>query len=334
MDNKPLVSVITPCHNSAAYIYRLMDSLLSQSYTNMEIIVVDNDSKDNTADIVKDYFIKLEKKGYYTKYIHQDDLGPSAAMQTGFKYIKGKYLIMPDSDDYYSSPTSIETFVNKFESLPDEYAIIRSQLLFINEENMQPIGMAYENFPEDDPGTLFEDCLYGRNGYNFAPIDYMVRVSALCEMTGLKIYNAYNTGQQRQICLPLYYKYKAWTISEPLVCYLVRKSSISHGEYSKYSTKAILYNKAPEYIDSILGSIDSMPQKEKDYYRTSYLQQRAISIAVLAFETRNYSDIEKYLSDYKKYGGNPWKVRYFFLKKIFRQIMGRLIKENNVIAQS
>ena len=238
MEKKPLVSVIIPCHNSTAYIFRLLDSLLNQTYPNMEIYAIDNDSEDNTADIIKSYIPKFEDKGYSAYYIHQDDLGPSAAMQTGFKYIKGEYLIMPDSDDWYSRPSSVETYIDKFLSLPDNYAIIRSQLQFINEEDMKLIKIIYEDFPEDDPGTLFEDCLFAKNGYNFAPIDYMVKVSALREMTGMKIYNAYNTGQQRQICLPLYYRYKAWTLAEPLACYLVRKNSISHGDYSKFKTQA------------------------------------------------------------------------------------------------
>ncbi len=325
MEKKPLVSVIIPCHNSSAYIFRLLDSLLSQTYPNMEIYAVDNDSKDDTADIIKGYIPKFEEKGYSAYYIYQDDLGPSAAMQTGFKYIKGDYLIMPDSDDWYSKPTSVESFIDKFLSLPDEYAIIRTQLQLINEENMQPIRIVYEGFPADDPGTLFEDCLFGKNGYNYAPIDYMVKVSTLREMTGMKIYNAYNTGQQRQICCPLYYKYKAWTINEPLVCYLVRNNSVSHGEYAKYETQRKLYNNNIPYIDSILDCIDTMPDDKRLFYRNKFLMQQAEIMLYKALHYKKFEDVKKYESDFLENGGNKYKV---FLAKI-RSRIGRALEYIN-----
>ena len=317
MEKKPLVSVIIPCHNSSAYIFRLLDSLLSQTYPNMEIYAVDNDSKDNTADIIKNYIPKFEEKGYSAYYIHQDDLGPSAAMQTGFKYIKGDYLIMPDSDDWYSSPTSIETYIDKFLSLPDEYAIIRSQLQFINEEDMQSFRIVYENYPEDDPGTLFEDCLLGKNGYNYAPIDYMVKISALREMTGMKIFNAYNTGQQRQICLPLYYKYKAWTLAKPLACYFVRKNSISHGDYAKFKTQARLYSQCEDYINTIFDTIACMPTEDRKKYHDAFMRNQALRMALKAVDADESPC--NYIRDYRKYGGNAASVYMDILKRIIRK---------------
>lgn len=304
MEKTPLVSVVTPCHNSASYIHRLLDSLLAQTYPKIEIITVDNDSKDNTAAIILDYVPKFEAKGYSLTYIHEADLGPSTGVQNGIRHIKGDFLIMPDSDDWYAESTSIEKFVKKFNELPDNYAIIRSQLQFIDEKNMQSIGLAYENFPEDDPGTLFEDCLFAKNGYNFAPIDYMVKVSKFREMTGLEIFNAYNVGQQRQICLPLYYKYKAWTIAEPLVCYLVRESSVSHGDYAKYSVKRQLYKLDPEYIDSIFSTIDVMSKREKQKYRKAFLKMRACDLLTIAIINGEKKDFQQYVKDYCANGGS------------------------------
>lgn len=288
------------------------------------MITVDNDSQDKTPDIIKDYVPKFNEKGYSLKYIHQDDLGPSAGIQTGLRLIKGEYLSMPDSDDYYSDSTSIETFVHKFLSLPKEYAIIRSQIVFVNEKDLQPTGITYKDFPEDDPGTLFEDCLYGKNGYNYAPIGYMVKVSALRETTGLEIHHSYYSGQQLQICLPLYYNYKAWTIPKPLGCFLVREKSVSHSEYSKYPVRVKMYQGAKHHINSILDSITAMPTKEKEEYLIGYLKMSSQSIAFLAMETRHFRDAEKFLSDYKKYGGIPWRVRFVFMKRFLRQIIMRI----------
>lgn len=319
MEKKPLVSVITPCHNSAPYIHRLLDSLLSQTYPNVEIFIVDNDSKDNTAEVVKSYFPKFKQKGYEALYIHEDDLGPSSAMQTGFQYIKGDYLVMPDSDDYYASPSSLEKYINRFLTLPEEYAIIRSQLQFIDESTMQPLGVVYENYPEDDPGTLFEDCLLGKNGYNYAPIDYMVKVSALREMTGMRIYNAYNVGQQRQVCLPLYYKYKAWTIPEPLACYLVRRNSISHGDYLKFKVQSHLYTLQETYINSIFDTISTMSLKERKKYHDSFMKNQAGRMVMIALKANE--NIVTYMSDYIGYGGSALRITWVVLKFKLNQLI-------------
>ena len=319
MEKKPLVSLITPCHNSSSFIYRLMDSVLQQTYDRIEMIAVDNDSEDNTAQIIKDYIPKFESKGYILKYIHQDNLGPSAGIQTGLRVITGDYLLMPDSDDYYSKATSIETFVNQFIKLSDNYAIIRCQLQYVDEKDMSVLKVSYEGFPEDDPGTLFKDCLLGQNNYNFAPIGYMVKVSCLREMTDMSIYHAFNVGQQRQICLPLYYKYKAWTIPEVLACYLVRNASVSHGDYGKLKTQAKLYEESEKYIDTIFETIKEMPENEKKYYKALFLRQQAERMALRADKAGGPS--KPYIEDYKHYGGSAFKLKtYLLLLKIVRPL--------------
>lgn len=325
MGKKGLVSLITPCHNSSKFIHRLLDSVLEQTYGQIEMITVDNASTDDTPKIIKNYIPKFEARGYTLNYIRQEDLGPSAGIQTGLRIITGEFLQMPDSDDWYAGPLSVELFVNKFKELPNDYAIIRCQQSFVDEENMQITGISYKDATEDDPGTLFEDCLFGKNGYNYAPINYMVRVSALRKETGLEIYNAYNTGQQRQICLPLYYKYKAWTIKKPLVCYLVRKSSVSHGDYAKYPTQRELYGRCAKYIDSILEDIDTMSLELKNKYRSAFLLKETERIYGIAKYFGENKDLELFLKKYKEYGGNVSKLRmkYLFvsIKKSLKNFM-------------
>lgn len=314
MQNKPLVSIITPCHNSESFIFRLLDSILSQTYPCVEMYAIDNDSKDGTATIINSYIPQFKEKGYKLTYIHQDDLGPSSAIQTGLKYISGDYLLMPDSDDYYNTDCAIEKWVDTFQSLPNDYAIVRCQLQLIDEVGLKPIGIIYEQATEDGPDSIFEDCLFGKNGYSFAPINYMVKISALREMTDMQIFNAYNIGQQRQICLPLYYKYKAWTILEPLACYLVRKKSVSHGDYSKYPIQKTLYYKQEEYIDTIFSCIKSMPDIIKRQYRNRFLQMQAESIVMKAMESNAQTDIPGYRNDYLRCGGDLSRFKIYLFK--------------------
>lgn len=90
---KDKISLIIPTYNSQKTILQCIDSILSQSHKNFEIIVVDDGSSDNTIDIVNQ--IKTNK----IKIISQTNMGVSAARNTGLKKASGDYILFVDSDD-------------------------------------------------------------------------------------------------------------------------------------------------------------------------------------------------------------------------------------------
>ena len=90
MKDKPLVSVVIPSYNRAALLPEAIETVLQQTYQHFEIIVVDDESTGNTADIAKQYPIR---------YIFQENQGVSAARNTGILASKGKYIALLDSDD-------------------------------------------------------------------------------------------------------------------------------------------------------------------------------------------------------------------------------------------
>lgn len=92
--DSPLVSVIIPCFNGEKYICDAIDSVLQQTYPNIEIIVVNDGSTDNSAKIITGYGKKLH-------VLHQENTGLSAARNAGVKAAKGKYLAFLDCDDYW-----------------------------------------------------------------------------------------------------------------------------------------------------------------------------------------------------------------------------------------
>lgn len=96
-----LVSIIIPCYNDAQYIEQAIDSALNQTYTNKEVIVVDDGSNIETKGILK----KLEPK--ITKLITQENKGQSTARNVGIKEAKGDYVLVLDSDDFFE-PTFCE----------------------------------------------------------------------------------------------------------------------------------------------------------------------------------------------------------------------------------
>lgn len=88
----PKFSIIIPVYNVEKYLKKCLDSVFNQTYKDYEVIVVNDGTKDNSMDIVKDYNVKV---------INQKNQGLSAARNAGVKVATGDYLIFLDSDDYW-----------------------------------------------------------------------------------------------------------------------------------------------------------------------------------------------------------------------------------------
>ncbi|WP_428050732.1 glycosyltransferase family 2 protein [Candidatus Avelusimicrobium caledoniensis] len=92
----PLISVIVPVYNVAAYLPRCLDSILAQTYKNLEIILVDDGSTDNSLEICQQY----AQKDNRIKIIHQENKGLPGARNTGLNNMQGDFVAFVDSDDW------------------------------------------------------------------------------------------------------------------------------------------------------------------------------------------------------------------------------------------
>jgi glycosyltransferase involved in cell wall biosynthesis len=110
MLSKPLVTIITPTYNRADYLNETIKSILNQSYKNIEYIVVDDGSTDNTRDLVKNNKKKIT-------YIYQKNSGETAAVNTGLSRAKGDIVTIVNSDDPLL-PGAIAEAVAFFEKKP------------------------------------------------------------------------------------------------------------------------------------------------------------------------------------------------------------------------
>ena len=96
---KKLISVIIPVYNVEKYIDQCIDSLTNQTYKDLEIILIDDGSKDNSGKICDEY----AKKDSRISVIHKQNEGVSAARNTGLELAKGEYVAFVDSDDFVDS---------------------------------------------------------------------------------------------------------------------------------------------------------------------------------------------------------------------------------------
>ena len=92
MSERPLISVVIPAFNAAVYIEETLQSVFDQSYKNIEVIVVDDGSTDETSTLVQKYPVK---------YIYQENSGVSAAMNNGFEQASANFIASVDSDDLW-----------------------------------------------------------------------------------------------------------------------------------------------------------------------------------------------------------------------------------------
>lgn len=94
--HEKLLSVIVPVYNGGKYIKECIDSIRRQSYQNIEIVIVDDGSIDDTASICKEY-VEVDNR---IKYFYQDNAGATAARTHGVKEARGEHIAFVDADDY------------------------------------------------------------------------------------------------------------------------------------------------------------------------------------------------------------------------------------------
>lgn len=103
----PLISVIIPIYMAENFLHRCVDSVINQTYKNLEIILINDGSKDKSGIICDEY----AKKDTRIKVIHQENQGVSAARNKGLDIAKGEFIYFLDSDDYISL-NALEKLIN------------------------------------------------------------------------------------------------------------------------------------------------------------------------------------------------------------------------------
>ena len=93
---KPTISVVIPVYNSEKYVGKCIESVMAQSYTDWQLILVDDGSKDRSLEVCRQYADQDNR----ILVIHQENAGPGIARNTGITQVSGDYVVFIDSDDY------------------------------------------------------------------------------------------------------------------------------------------------------------------------------------------------------------------------------------------
>lgn len=226
-----MVSLIVPCYNGEGYLGDFLDSVLAQTYSDIELILVNDGSSDGTEGVFQQYSARLKERGVCVKYICQKNGGPASAVNAGLKIFSGEYLMWPDSDDVML-PEHIEKKVGFLEENPDCAFVQCAGWAVPNrtfENHIYVMASRNVTQPEFVENILLEkDIIY-------CPIAYMARSEAVRDVIPeLHIFES-RTGQNIQMLLPLGYRFKCGYMhgDEPLFYYSIRSDSLSHRKMTR-----------------------------------------------------------------------------------------------------
>ena len=132
------LSIITVCYNSEKTIRDAIESVLSQDYPEIEYIVIDVLSNDNTINIINEY------RGGISKFISEPDQGIYAAMNKGIKYSTGDIVGILNSDDFFENSFVISDVVNHFKSHPAASLVI-GNVVYVEPNNAEKITRFYSS---------------------------------------------------------------------------------------------------------------------------------------------------------------------------------------------
>ena len=205
MDN-PLVSIIIPVYNAEKYLRRCLDSIINQTYQDIEVILVDDGSKDTSGSICDEY----AAKDLRIKVVHEENRGVSSTRQTGLMNSKGIFVIHVDPDDWIES-NMIQELLNK--AVQDNVDIVMCDFMKEFSTNHSLFSQKPTSLERDD---LLMDLLYNKiwgsccnklirrecfEKYNISFIPEMSLWEDLFVITAL----VYNGASLSYLALPLYH---------------------------------------------------------------------------------------------------------------------------------
>lgn len=273
---KPLVSIIIPAYNAGKYIKQTVESAVGQTYKNIEIIVIDDGSKDKTAEIVR----SLGDQRII--YVFQENKGQSAARNVGIKIAKGKYIAFLDSDDLFLLQ-KIERQVNFLENNPD-------------------CGVCYSkiyHFFSDQPERLYYNPIPNYSGYIFDkllthsvvnPLAAVIRKEYLDKYGGFK--EDWRRCDEQYLWLKMAFnKVKFCYLDEVLGHYRINRESMSNQNVYVVETM----EKFLELLDIVESWLGSEEVKKYDFGELRKKTKRKLFIGKLLAGKNIFSKILLYV---------------------------------------
>jgi alpha-1,3-rhamnosyltransferase len=237
----PLVSVCIPAYNHEKYIAETIQSVISQDYMNLELIIINDGSKDKTDEVIKKYEQKCQERFVRFEYRNRKNKGLSATLNEMVEWSKGKYFTACASDDMFLD-NKVSLLVEPLEKLSDEYAVAFGNAIFIDDNSNEIyIDVNTGELSTQEKGTKFFLDFYSlqRNldlkiSKKFGSYEtlllgnYLPAMSFLIKLDKIKEVGAWTSGntiEDWEMWLKLSKKYKFNYIDKPVALYRWHESN-------------------------------------------------------------------------------------------------------------
>lgn len=296
-----MISVVIPAYNAAKTIVRCVDSLLSQTFQDWELIIIDDGSKDNTLEICQSF----QDKRIYV--YHKENGGVSSARNSGLTYAKGEYIAFMDADDYLEPmylehlyqgseyDLSITGFCydnepersNSFLELTDKSSVAKSLSALINADQLcYPWGRLFKRYIIEQNHIRFNEKM------RFAE-DNVFNWEYLCHINSLRI-------------------------------------DSTHKDYHKSSDEGGSgYNLSFEEMDYVDGQLFALSQKLESYYEIKLQLQTKQLMHVLFLKDKLSLTATQWYDYYRKYHpcGTKSEGLDFIMNSIYYSSLVSIVRE-------
>lgn len=256
-----VISIIIPCYNNATTVKESVESCIAQTYTNFEVIIIDDGSTDNSREIIQ----SLEAQFPQVRSFHQNNKGPACARNFGASFAQGKYIVFLDADDKFA-PSFLKECMNVFNTNQD-VDIVYSLVEKFEEEEGIWVQLNYS--PER---ILLGSCF---------PISSMVELEKFRQIGMFDEELAHAEDWEMWIRMTARYP-NAYKIEKPLVFYRKRTTKDSISDLNKihnyedythlyiYNKHYELYRKYKRSINDLLWSKEETLRYKNKYYNEWY----------------------------------------------------------------
>ena len=282
----PIISVIIPVYNVERYLHQCVDSVLTQTYSNLEIILVDDGSPDNCPAICDEYAQKDKR----IKVIHKENGGLSSARNTGLDAATGDFIYFLDSDDYIGDTTisslyehihdnkQITIAIGYFTALKDGFfSTYNEDWLFdsprIIESNDFANRMLKERSNHAATAKLYRKEI-------FKDLRFQIGKKNEDTLLAMDLIPIIEANQYQSIDVPIYtYYYRLHnqsicrSSSDPFIWHIVRNSETIIQKYpNRFEIVKFLRNRQ---LDAIIATLsDYIKQKNRDLFYTYHIQAK------------------------------------------------------------
>lgn len=316
----PLVTVCIPAYNHEKYVAECIESVLKQDYKNLELIIINDGSKDKTDEVIRAYEQKCRDSFVRFEYRNRENKGLSVTLNEMLDWSQGKYFTACASDDMML-PQKISLLIEELEKLDEQYAVAFGNATFIDDDSNEIyIDRKTKEYTTKEKGyKFFLDYFTTGREFNYKDKgvfgsyktllagNYLPAMSYVIKLEKIKEVGAWtsgNTVEDWEMWLKLSKKYKFIYIDEPVALYRWHESNAC-----KVIRKNLLY-------DSV-----TLIEREKNYallngYKNIYYESLVYSVTSILY----YDFIDSIL----KYSVYIFEIE--FIKSFLKVIIKKIIK--------